>query len=248
MNISKTIVTLSLIASVALCNVNQDNQELVSFTAQKHRVDFNAQTQKSKSDITAEYTKISKIYDAITPSIKDDVDIKVAMKMLSIDIWANKYMVSINPSDDEIKKVYEAQSPKVSAKYNLRNILVSDEKEADKLLKAITSNKDKTKKLSQFKQFAKEHSIDLNTKNKEGQIGFVDSNKLDKLIQEALKDKKADDIVKLNIANIGTQLIYVEEYQSERKASIEEAKSILISIIRQERLKTKIDEMIVSPK
>lgn len=244
MNISKTIVTLSLIASTALCNVNQATQELVSFAAQKHRVDFNAQTQKSKMDIINDYANISKIYDAITPSIKDDVDIKVAMKMLSIDIWANKYMATINPSDEQLKKLYETQSPKVSARYNLRNILAKDNTSADKLLKTLNSIKNKVKKLDKFKELVKSDSIDIGTKNKEGVIGFIDANKLEKNIQESLKDKKEGDVVKIDIANIGTQLLYVEEYQNERKASLEESKQLLINLARQKALKFEINRLL----
>ena len=243
MNLKKTILTLSLIASSALCSTIP-SQELKSFALQKHRVDFNAQTDKSKQDIINDYANLSKIYDVISSNIKGDVDIKVATKMISIDIWANKYMASINPSDEELKALYAKERPKVNAKHKLRNILVKDEKEAEGILKTIQKQKDNDKKLSKFKELAKEQSIDLGTKNNEGNIGFVDTNKLDKLVQEALKDKKSDDIVKVTIPNIGTQLLYIEEYHPIKDATLEESKQILTALFRQQKLKEQIDNMV----
>lgn len=230
-----------LLASNLIANDMQVNiQEVASYAFQKYRVDFNAQTDKSKQDIVNEYAQTMQLSSLIADAIKDDIDIKVATKVLSIDIWAQKYMASINPSDDELKKIYAEQQPKTAPRYNLRNILTKDETTAEKLIKQITPNKDKAKQLAKFKELVKTESIDIATKTKDGQIGFVDSNKLDKGLQEALKDKNSGDIVKVNMPNIGTQVILVEEYQPQRVATLEEAKQVLINIARQDALKNEI--------
>lgn len=236
--------TLLLVSTLSAEDVKINLAEVQSYAIQKYRVDFNAQTDKSKQDILNEYIQASNISNAIANSIKDDVDVKVATKIVSIDIWANKYMATINPNEEQLKKLYETQSPKVSARYNLRNILLKDSVTADKLLKTLSTIKDKSKKLDKFKELVKSDSIDLGTKNKEGVIGFIDANKLEKNIQESLKDKKEGDIVKVDVANIGTQLLYVEEYQSERKASFEESKQLLVNLARQEALKLEINRLL----
>lgn len=122
--------------------------------------------------------------------------------------------------------------------------MLKDDKEAEAVLKIIQKQKDNGKKLSKFKELAKEQSIDLSTKNNEGQIGFVDANKLDKLVQEALKDKKSDDVIKVSLPKIGTQLLYIEEYQPIKNATLDESKQILTALFRQQKLKEQIDKMI----
>ena len=236
--------TLLLASSLNAEDIKINLGEVQSYAIQKYRVDFNAQTDKSKQDILNEYIQATNISNAIENKIKDDVDIKVATKIVSVDIWANKFMASINPNDDELKKIYTKENPKVNSRYNLRNILLKDESTVDKLLKTLNNTKDKTKKLEKFKELAKSESIDLGTKNNEGAIGFIDANKLDKNIQELLKDKKDGDTVKVSIPNIGWQILLVEEYQKERVASFDEAKQLLVNLARQEALKLEINKLL----
>lgn len=248
-----TFKNLSLIASsIIMVSINLlgaeelkiNLQEVVSYSAQKHRVDFQAQTEKSKSDILNEYSQAIKLADALSNAMKDDVDLKVAIKLATIEIWAQKFMANINPSDDGLKKIYEAQSPRIAARYNLRNILVKDDITADKLLKTLNSIKDKDKKLEKFKELVKTESIDLSTKANEGAIGFIDANKLDKNLQEILKNKNSGDIVKANIPILGIQILFIEEYQAQRVASFDESKQVLISVARQETLKAQINSLL----
>lgn len=245
----KKIVLLPLFIGILAFgeNTTQLNlQEVASFALQKHRVDFNAQTDKSKQDIVNEYLQVVKISDAISNSIKDDVDYKVASKLVALDIWAQKYMLTINPSDEELKKLYDTQQPKVSPRYKLSNILFKDEASADKSLKTLQSIKDKEKKLSKFKELVKTESNDFISKKSDGSIGYIDANKLDVSIQDALKDKKAGDVVKVNVPNIGWQILLVEEYQEQRAASMEEAKQFLVNLARQEALKVEINQLLQS--
>ncbi len=68
---------------------------MVSYAAQKYHVDFKAQTDKSKSDISNEYVRNAKLGDLLfSGTIKDDVDFKIASRQIAIDIWAKKFMKS----------------------------------------------------------------------------------------------------------------------------------------------------------
>ena len=244
-----SLLTASLLLSSNLFgeNLTVNQVEVESYALQKHRVNFQGQTDKSKQDIVNEYLQTSKIAEYLASGMmQNDVDLKVATKMMTIEIWAQKFMANVNPSDDEIKKLYELEKPKVNSRYNLRNILVKDESSADKLLKTLNTIKDKTKKLEKFKELAKSESLDITTKSKEGVIGFVDEGKLDKSMQELLKGKTSSDIVKLDMPNIGWQLFLVEEYQPSRNATLEEAKQFLTNALRQKALGEQIDKILQS--
>ena len=62
-SLTSAAVGLLLVSSLYAEDVTLNIQEVASFTLQKHRVDFNAQTDKSKTDLAQEYANLSKIYD-----------------------------------------------------------------------------------------------------------------------------------------------------------------------------------------
>ena len=249
MKLNKIAYSIALLSTFALgteqLNVNMD--EVASYTAQKYRVSLDAQNEQGKAQLVNEYLQTSQLADALASRMKDDVDLKVVTKLFSVDIWAKKYMQTINPSEEDIKKVYEAEKPKTPARYNLRTIIVKEESTADKLIKQLSQIKDASKQLTKFKELAKADSLDPSAKTTEGAIGFVEINKLDPNIQTLLKDKKSGDLVKMNIPQVGWQILFVEEFQGEKIATLEESKSFLISAIRQNALKNEINRLLTPP-
>jgi hypothetical protein len=242
------LLSLSLLSSLALSEqkikVNMD--EVASYAVQKYRVSLDAQTEQGRTQLVNEYSQTSQIAEALSKNMQDDVDLKVVTKLFTVDIWAKKFMATINPTDEELKKMYETQKPQSSSKYNLRNILVKEETSADKLIKQISQIKDVPKQIEKFKELAKKESIDPSAKTTEGEIGFIETNKLDQNMQTLLKGKKGGDLIKINIPQIGWQVLLIEEYQPEKTATFEESKSLLISTIRQESLKKEIDKLILT--
>ena len=111
------------------------SDEITSFTAIKYKADFSKQDHKTQQAIVNEYSKLKKMAKTVeATSLKGDSDFEVAKNLLLIDIWSKKFIQSYNPSEDELKKLYIEQKPSVVAKYELRNILVSYEKNADMIL------------------------------------------------------------------------------------------------------------------
>jgi parvulin-like peptidyl-prolyl isomerase len=239
-----------LVASLSLSSAKADDiklneVELISYAAQKHRVDFRAQTDKSKSDIAAEYVQNAKLGDLLLSSaMKEDVDLKIASRQIAIDIWAQKFMQSAQVSDEQLQELYQKHSPKVTSSYKLRNILVKSDEQADKMIKTIAAVKGKEKQLETFKKLVQSDSGDFVSRKNGGDIGWIDLNKLDPNIQASLKDKKSGDIVKANVANIGTQVLMIEEYKPEKAATFEEAKITLVQIAKQEQLNVEIQKLL----
>ncbi|MCI0500648.1 MAG: peptidyl-prolyl cis-trans isomerase [Epsilonproteobacteria bacterium] len=246
MKFTKVLLTISLCSSFALgteqIKINMD--EVASYTVQKYRVNLDSQTEQGKTQLINEYTQTSQIADALSKTMKDDVDLKVVTKLFTVDIWAKKFMSTINPSDFELKNIFEVQKPQSSSKYNLRTILVKDESTADKLMKQISQIKDIAKQTEKFKELVKSESIDPSAKTTEGAIGFIETNKLDKNMQDLLNGKKAGNIVKINIPQIGWQILFIEEFQEAKLATFEESKPFLIGTVRQEALKKEINRLL----
>lgn len=233
-----------LLNGVLLSQTLSANQaEIVSFTAQKHRADFNALEEKAKQSVTEQYMQTAKLAEILKKSdMKNDVDFKVATDLAAVTIWANKFMKDFKVSDAELKKIYETQKPNKEARYNIRNILVKEEASADKIIKALASNKTIAGKLDGFKKHVTSDSLDLKSKQNGGVIGWMNFSKLDKRVQLALKDKKAGDLVKVNIDKIGTQVLLIEGFEPQKAATFEESKQALTQNAKQEALSKEIQK------
>lgn len=241
----KKILALSLCSFLFNVNLFSDQKDVASYTAQKHKVDFYKQEANVKDALAKEYGKIEKLAQILEKDkMKDDINLKTAKNIMMVDIWSEKFLRSYNPSDLELKELFKAEKPRVVAKYELRNILVTYEENADKIISSLNKSKTKKEKQDSFIKYVKSVSNDLASKQKDGLSDLVDVNKLNLEISTALKDKNEGDIVKVNLKDIGTQIIFIEKYIPEKDASFEESKEALINLAKRKALVKEIDLML----
>ena len=43
--------------------------------------------------------------------MKDDINLKTAKNIMTVDIWSEKFLRSYNPSDSELKELFKAEKP-----------------------------------------------------------------------------------------------------------------------------------------
>jgi parvulin-like peptidyl-prolyl isomerase len=241
----KKIALFLIIPFVLSLNANDLFQsELVSFTAQKYRVDYNTQTQENKDKLKKDYETTLKLVSAVSSEIKDDVDLKIATNLTALNIWSQKYAQNLKISDETLRELYIKEKPKSVPTYNLYNILVNDEKKA----KDIFTKLEKTSKDVRLKEFKKQvgaNSQDFSTIKKEGNIGWIEVQKLDKNIQENIKDKNINDLILVKVENIGWQIILIDDFKPIRDVSFDESKEFLTNLIKQQELIKKIDSLLI---
>ena len=238
----RKIITLSLGSSLFCVNLFAQQGEVTSYTAQKHKVDFNKQESKTKESLEKEYQRSEKLAQILeNGKMKNDIDLKVAKDIVTIDIWSNKFLNSYQPSQTELQELFKAEKPRVVAKYELRNILVTYEENANKIMNTLINSKTFKDKQETFIKYVKSVSNDLASKQKDGLIDLVDVNKLNAEIKVALKDKKQGDIVKVSLKDVGTQIILIEKYLPEKDATFEEAKGALINLAKRKALVKEIE-------
>lgn len=146
-------------------------------------------------------------------------------------------------SDATLKELYAKEKPKTVPTYNLYNILVSDKKKADEIYSLI-EKLPKDKRLEEFKKQVKLNSQDFISNKKEGNIGWIEIQKLDKNIQENIKDKIKNDILISEVQNVGYQIILIDDYKPIRDVSFEESKEFLTNLAKQQELIKKIDTLL----
>lgn len=237
-------IALSLALPFLMFAANIDQNELVSFTAQKYKVDYNAQTQENKDNIKKEYEDTQKLLNAISNDVKNDTDYKVAKTLLAINVWTQKYAQNIKVSDATLKELYDKEKPKNTESYNLYNILVNDKKKAEEIALNLEKITDKTARLNEFKRQVSQNSKDFISSKKEGNVGWIDIQKLDKNIQEQIKDKKVNDVFVTEIENVGYQVILIDDFKPSKELSFEESKEFLTQFAKQQELIKKVQTLI----
>ena len=110
-------------------------------------------------------------------------------------------------------------------------------------------NKNKTREKESFIKYVRSVSNDVVSKQNNGLTALVDENKLNPQIRESLKDgKKEGDIVKVNLKDVGTQIIYVERYIPEKRQLLKNQRGFnksckKKSISKRDRFFIKIDDI-----
>ena len=238
-------IALSLVIPflMGLNAVDISSNELVSYTAQKYKADYNAQSQENKDKIKKEYEDTIKLVNQVSKEVKDETDYKVAMNIITVNAWTQKYAKNLNISEQTLKELYAKEKPKTVPTYNLYNILVSDKKKADDIFASI-EKLPKEKRLEEFKKQVKLNSQDFISNKKEGSMGWVEIQQLDKNTQEKIKDKKINDLVLSNVENIGYQITLINDFKPIRDVSFEESKEFLTNLAKQQELIKKIDTLL----
>jgi len=236
-------IALFLIAPFIINATDINVNELNSFVTQKYRVDFNTQTQENKDKLKKEYEDIVKIVNQISKDVKNEADLKAAVNLITLNVWSQKYIQNLKISDERLKELYIKEKPKTVPTYNLYNILINDEKKAkDVFAKLEKISKDN--RLKEFKKEVKLNSQDFISNKKEGNMGWVEIQQLDKESQEKIKDKKINDLILANVENIGWQIILIDDYKPVKEVSFEESKEFLINLAKQQELVKKIDSLL----
>ena len=234
----KTIVIF--LFSIFICiNLNAGENEVISYSTLKYKIDFDKQNAQLKDSLNQEYNRVKKIAQILESNImKNDIDLEVAKNLATVDIWTNKFMQNYKPTNSELLELYKLEKPRVVAKYELRNILVTYEENADRIINMLNSTQNKKET---FIKYVRSVSNDVASKQNNGLTELVDENKLNPQIKEALKGKKEEDIVKINLKDLGTQIILIEKYIPEKDATFDEAKEALSNLAKRKALTKEIE-------
>ena len=236
------IKKISLCIFTSFFSMNLYANEVSSYSAIKYHAEYEKQNPKLKESLEKEYLKIKNLAKTLDATVmKNDIDVEVAKNLAIIEIWSNKFMQSYKPTQKELEELYKVEKPRTVAKYELRNILVSYEKNADRIIEMLNEVKNKQERKESFIKYVRSVSNDVASKQNNGLTELVDENKLNPQIKAALKDKKEGDIIKVNLKDVGTQIIYIEKYIPEKSASFEEAKEALINLAKRKALTKEID-------
>lgn len=166
--------------------------------------------------------------------------IENSRKEILINTLIAKWMEENEPSDADIEKAYEnmAADAKDAKEYNIRHILVEDEKKANDLLKQI-----KDKKVD-FETAAKENSVDAGSGQQGGNLGWAEADNFVPEFAEAVRQAKTKEIVDKPVqSQFGWHIIEVLDEREVEAPSKEEALPNIKQMVQQEKLQEYVESL-----
>ncbi len=232
--IGSAVTALVLASSLQARAVTPD--EIKEFAVQVLHIDFNTASKEIQEKISADYTKRVKLADILVGKLQKDPEFIQLSETFAFDLWSKRLAESVNPTDDELKKVFsESKGITVPTGYKVRHILVMNETLADDLLKQLNS-KTREDHDTLFSSLATKHSLDMKSRQNGGIVGWVDATTVPPAIIDGIKDKKVGTLVKLAMGNAMWEIIVVDEISPEHPATFEEAKNSLVIMMRQKAI------------
>ena len=238
--LAKVVICASLVVSLS-AKQKIDQAELDYFASAKYKVNLAKQTKEVRDQILNDYLQTVKLSDEILKSkFKNYASYKVENRLLAVKLWAKMVLDQTKVSNQKLKELYNKFSPKTEPAYKLRNILLSDKDNADKVFNILNNEDNSFLRLNKFIQLVKSHSEDFITRKSDGDNSWMDLKNISPTAQKALSAKQPNDIVKMYVDDVGWQIIYIEAYKPARKATFAESKETLTNIAKQEALSARI--------
>jgi hypothetical protein len=216
-------------------------QELKVFAAQSYHIDYNKADSIQKDKILALYNQRVQTAEIVASKLKNDPEYNYAVDSLALGIWAKRTAAKINPTDEELKKVFESSKEiKVPAKYKIRKLTLHEESAADELVESLNKQSGSEERSRFFAAYLNEHA---GLKSKEGDGVWVAANTLPQKVRKIFREKESGEVIKLASENKNWDIVLIEEIQSERPANFEEAKPFILKVIRQKGVEAEMKRL-----
>jgi parvulin-like peptidyl-prolyl isomerase len=241
--ISSIVATSLLASSETIVKVN--SSKITKEDIKKiYNIDYDKLNKEQKEQAVDMIVEKELIYqDAKKKNFEKDSSFKAKLdelkKALYVEFWKADIAKKIKISDNEAKKVYDAQKDKFKVEDTAlaRHILVKTEKEAKDIIKEINSAKDK---LSKFKELAKAKSIGP-SKRVEGNLGWFPKSKMDKDFSNATFALKKNNYTKKPVkTQFGYHIIYLENKKPAHNLEFKEVKNLIKQKLSVEKLKVEL--------
>lgn len=160
-------------------------------------------------------------------------ELEMARQSVIFRAYVQDYMKNNPVSDAEIKAEYDKyKATQADKEYNVRHILVKDEKTAKDIIEQL-------KKGAKFDKLAEKYSVDPGSKAKGGELGWNAPGNFVKPFAEAMTKLDKGQMSKEPVqSDFGFHIIKLDDVRSAKVPSFEEVKPQITEFLQRKKLET----------
>lgn len=160
-------------------------------------------------------------------------ELEMARQSVIFRAYVQDYMKNNPVTDAEIKAEYDKyKATQADKEYNVRHILVKDEKTAKDIIEQL-------KKGAKFDKLAEKYSVDPGSKAKGGELGWNAPGNFVKPFAEAMTKLDKGQISKEPVqSDFGFHIIKLDDVRSAKVPSFEEVKPQITEFLQRKKLET----------
>ena len=160
-------------------------------------------------------------------------ELEMARQSVIFRAYVQDYMKSNPVSDAEIKAEYDKyKATQADKEYNVRHILVKDEKTAKDIIEQL-------KKGAKFDKLAEKYSVDPGSKAKGGELGWNAPGNFVKPFAEAMTKLDKGQMSKEPVqSDFGFHIIKLDDVRSAKVPSFDEVKPQITEFLQRKKLET----------
>jgi peptidyl-prolyl cis-trans isomerase C len=196
------------------------------------------------------------LVEAVTQDVKktgflkkdnNDIKLKVAQQNALLDLWFANYFVANPVTEAQVRAEYDRQlaiskQPKNTQQYQVAQILVGSEAEGETIIKELNAG-------AKFDALAKSTSLDKNTSDKGGVVGWVLADQLVPPINEIIVNIGKGDYTKRPVQTAsGWHIIKLDDVKPYVMQSFEQLQPNIANALVQQRRNQAIAELMKNMK
>lgn len=183
--------------------------------------------------IAQEFTSNDLNNDASTQEQLENVQ-----RMTYSQLASEKYLKSLKVTDEELHKLYDQKKPQLaSQQYKIRHILVDDEATANEVIAQLNKG-------AKFDKLVKKYSKDASTKDKGGDLGWVDPRAMGPGFGQALGQMKNGGVASQAVqSQYGWHVISREDVKDQPAPAFESIKDKLAAAVRMEKFQEHLQSL-----
>lgn len=160
-------------------------------------------------------------------------ELEMARQSVIFRAYVQDYMKSNPVSDAEVKAEYDKyKATQADKEYNVRHILVKDEKTAKEVIEQL-------KKGAKFDKLAEKYSVDPGSKAKGGELGWNAPSNFVKPFADAMTKLDKGQMSKEPVqSDFGFHIIKLDDVRSAKVATLEEVKPQITEFLQRKKLET----------
>lgn len=227
----------------------------INFVLAKTNMDisWDKLTKEQQEEVLAQYISRQTVKEELYKIYANDQNFKNEVNYLSreyaLEYWTREQKSKIVVKDEDAKKYYDTNIDRfvIPKQYKLKHIVVKNEAEANEIIAKLKMSSPNLV-LQLFSAQAKEHSIDAQTSQDGGELGWYDISSLTKEYAPTVEKMQKGEYIKLQNGHIGWIILLLDDVQQSTTVAFEKVQDDIKELLKEEIFNQEYEKLVQSTK